>query len=329
MNCQYDDPSNCTIQNCYCPLDNSQVTSINTDYSSYMVDQAGCTLLGLCPGSGEWEIVENGYFETQTFFNFCGDLCGTCHYVTMCVFSLGTYITSEYSSPAQLECLENQPWCGQRAFITYFCDGQNVASHCDDNPIFSCPFFLTAEESGLKDFVDSLNVGQIFRLMQDSGLVSMETNLLLPEGFTPGTKAKVYTESIGNMGQQPLAFYNRNGCDGINCTGLVCHTDIPDPLGEGEQSAFIDDRSGFDYLITPNPSAGNFMLKIIRASAKNNHLDLNIRDVTGRIVLHRQYETVNTGDEFTLETQKLPPGMYMVVLEYSNGTRWVEKVIRI
>lgn len=165
--------------------------------------------------------------------------------------------------------------------------------------------------------------------MQDSGLISMETNLLLPEGFTPGTKAKVYTESIGNMGQQSLAFFGRSSCDGINCTGLVCHTDVPDPLTDGDQTNVINEHLDFGYLIAPNPSTGNFILKVIRATSKNSQLDLHIRDVTGRIVLHRQYETVSNGDELTLETQKLPPGMYMVVLEYSNGTRWVEKVIRI
>jgi hypothetical protein len=299
-----------------------------------MVDHLNCTLFGQCPNGGGWEVVEFGYTETQSFFTYCaGSFCGTCHYVTYCVFSIGTYIVSSFSSPATVDCEFPAPWCsalGSNQWYSYYCDSsQPVAGHCGIPTRILCPQFLTAEESGLKDFVDSLNVGQIFRLMQDSGLVSMETNLLLPEDFTPGTKTKVYTNNIENIGQQPLTLFGRSSCDGINCSGLVCYTDIPDPLGGVEQGAVIDDRSGFDYLIAPNPSTGNFMLRITRATSKNSHLDMQIRDVTGRIVLHRQYETVSTGDEFTLETQKLPPGMYMVVLEYSNGTRWVEKVIRI
>lgn len=82
-----------------------------------------------------------------------------------------------------------------------------------------------------------------------------------------------------------------------------------------------DHASSFEYVLAPNPTSGDFFLLInTNVSSKFN---LDITDVTGRIVYRREVDVENGFNNVNIKDLNLNSGVYFVNLNYKN-----EKITR-
>lgn len=75
----------------------------------------------------------------------------------------------------------------------------------------------------------------------------------------------------------------------------------------------MNNTSGFDFIVYPNPANDFVNIQMIIKSAKN--FDLNLLDVNGKSLYHQQWKNVTNLDVLRIPIEKLAPGLYMVMLQ--------------
>lgn len=99
-------------------------------------------------------------------------------------------------------------------------------------------------------------------------------------------------------------------------TGVNFPCYVASTVGVKENAA-----SHFEYILAPNPASGEFYLMIDATIAEK--FDMNITDISGRILYKRTVDVANGFNNVTINDLKLTGGVYFVNLNYKN-----EKITR-
>ena len=78
-----------------------------------------------------------------------------------------------------------------------------------------------------------------------------------------------------------------------------------------------------ELFIYPNPSDGEFFIDL--GGKINNHADLELSDVSGRVILKQKMNTTNSSAESTINISHSPKGIYFV--KVTTGTSVYTKQI--
>ncbi|MEZ4885238.1 MAG: T9SS type A sorting domain-containing protein [Chitinophagales bacterium] len=107
-----------------------------------------------------------------------------------------------------------------------------------------------------------------------------------------------------------------NGCTAMVSDTIACNfTSIENP----------NPHSSIPKIhLYPNPNNGNFTLSLELKQAEE--VDIEILDITGRVKLWQQLQTLPTVERHTFEQQGLPSGLYFIRLSGKDWI-WTEKVV--
>src|SRR5262249_40092323 len=121
-----------------------------------------------------------------------------------------------------------------------------------------------------------------------------QDELIAANALTPGTTYYVQVSGTGTF-------------DPADCYTLTLTSSSTPCKLNGESSTV---KNGFTAFATPNPASGKTTLHI--NTGKNAVAEITVLDLPGRIVQHENVEVSNGENEFPIDLENLPSGIYNV-----------------
>ncbi len=107
------------------------------------------------------------------------------------------------------------------------------------------------------------------------------------------------------------------------CSGLkipCVNSNIVDPGGdERSREDMPVAQESFQFLIHPNPGSSGFMMTYSGASSQQ--AIVSVYNTTGQLMTHQRFSTVEDQQQWPIDTQNWPQGVYFVHLQTSSGTK--------
>jgi hypothetical protein len=164
--------------------------------------------------------------------------------------------------------------------------------------------------------------------------IAIGTALTL-HGSSTGTSAVTYHWSPENLVDNPntpnprTVALNATTTFTLTVTGncistdqlVVTASDILTDIPHIPESGSIEDFTGKDFLLFPNPAKNFFNLR--SDYFRKTDLDISVITVTGAIVKNFRLDDFNTGTEIRIDASALKPGIYFIRID--NGIKNVMK----
>lgn len=296
LQCYYDDPFDCTVINCYCPLTGGLNSTYYDDYLGYGINWAECALYGLCPPNGKsWQYIMEGY--TYSYYTLIEADCKGCYYcveVTVCV-------VGNYYKIVDVRIVDG--WnCGL---------SETPSINNETTPV-SLNFNLRELDFFIK--VDSL--------------IAEDKQLLIPKGMNEFTTINDYFEGFREM--------QKNGNSKIiECTPMDFNKQIKDIseiscekiCGENYYNSMIARESKTNsenkISISPNPFSG--ILKIYCNFVESSEIEINVINVLGEIVYRNAIEN---GQDYSINLNHIENGAYLIRFKQNERIIKTEKIIK-
>jgi hypothetical protein len=85
-------------------------------------------------------------------------------------------------------------------------------------------------------------------------------------------------------------------------------------VSQAKSSIGVDEYSGNNIVIYPNPTKGVFM--IIPGKDEHGAMDVNVQDLTGKVILKRQF---TGGKEYQIDLSSAPQGTYHIIIKTESN----------
>ena len=197
-------------------------------------------------------------------------------------------------------------WARAVMYMATAYNGQNNASGVPQNWLFKNPISATilyGQDQNILKKWHYQDLPDSYEISRNDFLDSLQGNR---NPFIDSVRYACYID-FSNM----TYIANPTYTTGVNFPCYVAST-----VGVKENAA-----SHFEYVLAPNPTSGEFYLMIDATVAEKFNLD--ITDVSGRIVYNRNVDVANGFNNITVNDIKLQSGIYFVNLNYKN-----EKITR-
>ncbi len=290
LDCVYD-PFECTRVNCYCPVTDGYVGSYYVDYLQYKLDWYYCALMGLCPNGYSWEVVQYGNRITGYYYLQICPNCYQCYYIDVCIIGDYYYVYAFY--PA------GDSNCGGKG------PGEGLIS-------------------------SSIRLNELeYILRSDSILddIDSTSTMLIAEGLSDTLFMEDYTALLEDIMQQSDTISVYPFEKSKRLTELDCSTkNCGDKAVESMHISSNNNNANIKYNISilPSPFSNELSININNLDVINSNITVEISSIIGQTLIVDKIYSNN----HTIETSKLPEGVYICTIKKGGEIIKIQKIVK-